>query len=125
MMSGTRLDATRSSSVRFRVMGSTEPTIVGSHDDPIESEGFRVEALTVDALVDLVDVVDDLGSLTVAVDAAVSNDGAIDNDALVAVVAVLVDCGVRRFETRHAEVVRRVLDTYAAIAAGEIEVLEQ
>ncbi|MFT7474299.1 MAG: hypothetical protein ACI81L_001224 [Verrucomicrobiales bacterium] len=106
-------------------MGSTEPTIVAGHDDPIDSEGFRVEALSVDALIDLVDVVDDVGSLTVAVDAAVSKNGAIDNDALVALVAVLVECGVHRFETRHPQVIRRVLDTFAAISAGEIEVLEQ
>jgi hypothetical protein len=112
-------------------MGSTEPTIVDGHENPIDLADFRVEALSVDALLDLVDVVDDVGSLTVAVDAAVSfddavsTDGAIDRDALVAVVAVLVECGVRRFETRHPQVIKRVLDTYAAISAGEIEVLER
>ncbi len=111
-------------------MASTEPTIVGGHDDLIDPDAFRVEAPSVDALVELVDGVDDPGSLTVAVDAAVSNDGAgstdgaVDHDALVAVVAVLVALGVRRFETRHRQVVRRILDTHAAISAGDIAVLE-
>lgn len=105
-------------------MESTEPTIVTGHDVPNDSAVARLETQSASSLVELVDDVDDPSAVSVAVDRAVTNDDVLDRDALVALVSVLVTLGVRRFETRHPQVVRRVLDTHAAISAGDIAVLE-
>ncbi|MDW3179964.1 MAG: hypothetical protein R8J94_21420 [Acidimicrobiia bacterium] len=105
-------------------MEPTEPTIVTGHDGPNDSAVVRLEAHSANSLVELVDDVDDPSVLSVAVDRAVTNDDVLDRDALVALVSVLVTLGVRRFETDHPQVVRRVLDTHSAISAGDIAVLE-
>lgn len=52
-------------------------------------------------------------------------DDDIERDEFVALVSVLAVRGVRAFETSQATVVQRILDTHAAISAGEIEVLER
>ena len=110
-------------------MTPSTPTLVhalGHH--PFETVQVRIEDHTVGAILDALDQVDDLDSVVVVVDAAAytidDTEPVVDRDALIALVSVLVVHGVRSFETRHPQLVRRVLDMHSAIIAGEIEVLE-
>lgn len=60
---------------------------------------------------------------SVPTDDLADNDS-VATDALIALVSVLVMRGVTAFETTNPKVVTRILDTHAAISAGEISVLE-
>ncbi len=63
-------------------------------------------------------------SMTVAVDASVTNAGLLDTDALTALCSVLVDLGVGAIRTSHPRVAERVYAMEAAIKAGALEVLQ-
>ena len=52
--------------------------------------------------------------------AIVAIDESIDQDTVIALAAVLVDCGVVAIETRYAIAVNRVFTTHNAIEAGSI-----
>lgn len=110
-------------------MTSSTPSLVQARGRrAAEPPQIRVEESTLDAVLDALDRIDDLDEVVVVVDACASRvdgtDLVLDHDDLVAVVSVLVVHGVRSFETRHPQPVRRVLDMHTAIVAGEIEVLE-
>lgn len=79
----------------------------------------RVDASTFDAaMAALAGVEDVAGVCAVLADTVARED-------LIALVSMLVIQGVRSFETSDPQTVKRILDTHAAIAAGEIEVLSQ
>jgi hypothetical protein len=104
------------------MMSSSEPTIV--HARTYAPDGFclqRVEHSTVEEVFESVDLAENPGELLVVLDSAVP---AGDRDELVALASVLVVEGVQSFETHSSKAVRRVLDMYAAITSGRIEVLE-
>ena len=105
------------------------PTLVharGRH--AAEPPQIRIEEDTLDAVLDALDPIDDLDTVVVVVDVVASISDStgplVDHDEFIAVVSVLVMHGVRSFETRHPQPVRRVLDMHTAIVAGEIEILE-
>jgi hypothetical protein len=104
------------------MMSSSEPTIV--HARMYAPDGFglrRVEHSSAEGLLEAVDLAESPGELLVVLDSAVP---AGDRDELVALASVLVVEGVQSFETHSPKAVRRVLDMYAAITSGQIEVLE-
>ena len=79
----------------------------------------RIDASTPALALDALAAADDASLVC-----AVLDDG-IDHDEFVALVSVLVVRGVTMFDTEHPQIVRRVLDTHSAIAAGQIEVLQK
>jgi len=104
------------------MMSSSEPTIV--HARTYAPDGFglqRVEHLSAEEVLEAVELAENPAELLIVLDQAIP-DG--DPDELVALASVLVVQGVQSFETHSPKAVRRVLDTYAAITSGQIEVLE-
>jgi hypothetical protein len=104
-------------------MGSIEPVLVVSTPHTALDSLVRVEGESPEALLFALDELSADVQALAAIDDAVSPDGEVDVDVLIALASVLVVRGVTRFETTHPRSVRRILDTYAGIQAGEIEVL--
>ena len=80
---------------------------------------IRFDASTADIASHNLSAADD-----VSVVCAVLDDANADHEQLVALVSVLVVDGVRCFHTSRPQAITRIFDTYAAISAGEIEVLQ-
>ncbi len=89
-------------------------------DDRVEVEGTSAEAIL--AVVAEASA-EQRASMTIAVDVAVTTDGGLDAEALIALCSVLADLGVGAVRTSEPTVARRVFAMQVAIEAGTIEVL--
>ncbi len=90
-----------------------------------DGERTRLEAPSPGELLDMIDETPNVAALTVAIDSAFCSDlsNGVDDDEFIALASVLVQRGVRAFETRRPDVLTRILAMHAAIVTGSTEVL--
>ncbi len=98
-------------------MTSIERTLVLARETEERAGWQRIDASTPELAHAALELADDVSAVCAVVSPAD------DRDAFVALVSVLVMCGVVAFETTDPTIVQRILDAHSAVAAGHIEVL--
>lgn len=98
---------------------ASERVLVSSRTVTERADWQRVDASTFDTAMAALDRIDDVAGVCAVLAATAASEE------LIALVSMLVLQGVRTFETSDPQTVKRILDTQAAIVAGDIEVLGQ
>lgn len=110
-------------SVIVRFVGS-EKVLVVSRQAPERASWNRIEAPSADAALAAIDAIDTAVDVSTVCAVLANADTDLASEETIALVSLLVMRGVMAFETSDPQIVRRILDTHAAISAGQIEVLE-
>lgn len=104
-------------------MTSPDRTLITVHGALPRAEYTRIDASAPSFTPADLDDLNELDSVCVVLASDLDDDTGRED--LVALVSVLVARGVTAFDTVNPRIVQRIVDTYAAISTGQIEVLEQ